>query len=328
MRFVMTNIFPLFLLVVYPLGSLISIGINFFIGEKKVIYIALFMGIVGYNFIPNIEMDLQRHWDLYSIVQKFDFDKLLDYLKDQKDYFLVILMYIFSKFNLNHSSINGFFVFSTYFIFLKNFLNIISHDNKKIFIKMLLIVFLYISLIDSVSGLRTMLSLACVLYGYNNIYCKDKTKEGLFFLLLATTIHVMSSVFLVPLVFVRFVNNSKIYKVIFFMSFLFYFIPLDEIFVSKIFSIVPFLKRFEEHILNYLSGQWNGDFLKNYNQNGLIVMYGRKISGFWIGCIYLITTLRLTKLSKIGKITLLVFSFTNMLTYKYVNFFICYERAI
>ncbi|MEG0584678.1 MAG: hypothetical protein RR476_08925, partial [Cetobacterium sp.] len=86
MRFVMTNIFPLFLLVVYPLGSLISIGINFFIGEKKVIYIALFMGIVGYNFIPNIEMDLQRHWDLYSIVQKFDFDKLLDYLKDQKDY--------------------------------------------------------------------------------------------------------------------------------------------------------------------------------------------------------------------------------------------------
>lgn len=232
---------------------------NIYKKKESVFFIALFMGVLGYYFIPsNADYDIARYYSMFS-------DKTLreNTFIYQKDIYAEILINFLIKYNLSKNLLSFSSAFISYYFLIKSLFVVMKQkniENKKYFMFFSLF-FISIPIIEY-TGIRFLPAVSIFIYSLILKYRKNK-KTYIIFMISSIFFH--SSMILLILLFL--VNeiigqkiDIKIYKLFFLIS-LFLGIILNA---NRLDNIIKLINKLGYIYLSpaYITGKWGAGYLK------------------------------------------------------------------
>lgn len=326
---VMLIILTIILLLIAPILSLIPILLGIFLKKRVHLIIALFIAVISYNFIPNKDFDLSRHWSAYIFFKDKNIYEFISFLKIQKDYTVYIISYILSTNGLNPAFLNSITTFVVYYLYLKCFEDLNIRDrikNKILYVIVIITYLLMLDLIFVISGIRTSLSTVIFIYGLYSYFENKKIKR----FIICCTLSILTHIFMVNIVLIFLISlkikNKKIIKIIFWSSLLFIVLPIKGEYVLKIVEIIPILKNYTNHISAYITGHESFISYSNLNWKGIIkyiIYYDLNYWLFLFSVLFIIHSSN-NKNEKLNKFILMLYANINLLT----SFSVIQERLI
>jgi hypothetical protein len=304
------NVISLFALVVSPFIAIPSIlfGLTkkngFSLGLLLVTYTLL-----SYQITPYTDNDLAKHYRYFDLIENMNWNQLLELIKNRADSFFYLLMFIFSKVNLNAQSL---FAFIT-FVILGNFLYVFHKLFREIKIKTYLVGLILLLLSFQWShlllGVRNYFAFSFVVVSFYRGIITDK-KYGFLWIIFASTIH-FSSLLFIPIYFLLtcFRNKKNLPKSLFLYTLILVF--LSKEFLLDLALLIPLPEKIEEKVIWYLTGQDLVERDESKTFSGKILF---TVLGLWtyLGYGYLLLTLK--RKSVIRNIVYLLFFILNLFT--------------
>lgn len=189
---------------------------NIYKKKESVFLIALFMGILGYYFIPsNADYGIARYYSMFS-------DKILreNTFMYQKDIYAEILINFLIKYNLSKNLLGFSSAFISYYFLMKSLFIVMKQkniENKKYFMFFSLF-FISIPIIEY-TGIRFLPAVSIFVY---SIILKNKKNKKIYIIFMISSIFFHSS--MVLLIFLFLINeiigqkiDIKIYKLFFYL---------------------------------------------------------------------------------------------------------------
>ncbi|MGL5963480.1 MAG: EpsG family protein [Fusobacteriaceae bacterium] len=311
-----------------PILLLVPILFGIFLKKKIHITLAIFTAILSYNFIPNKEFDLARHWSVYIFFKDKNIYEFINFLKIQKDYIVYIISFVLSKFGFRPSCLNLITTFIAYYFYFKNFENFenLKIQKKIIYTTIIITYLLMFDLFFVISGIRMALSTAIFIYGLFSYIKNKKIKNFIVYSIFSISIHIfMINVFIAFLISLK-IKNKKILKTIFYVSLLFTILPIKGEYILKIIEIIPILKNYSNHIAVYLIGHESFIDYSNLNWKGIIKYMIYYKFNYWLFFISIILFLKNSNFrnEKIEKFIFLLYININFLS----QFSVIQERLI
>lgn len=254
------DLLNLVLFIVSPFLSVPSVVYGV-VKRSKISFVLLvfLFGIVSYLYIPNYSNDKTRYFEIYEMYKNSSFSELFYYYyANNQDFILQSMIFVASKIGVNAQFVFALVGIITMGILVFIFSKLFEKTAKK---HSILVLFLFLSSLpytDMLSGIRFMFAASFVIFAfYQGIVLK---KKWLYIpLILATFIH-FSTLIYIPIFFLvkYFPNKTKLYKIFFFVSFLFFIIPKS--FIFSFFDSIGFQNGLQTKGSAYLEGD---DFLSN-----------------------------------------------------------------
>lgn len=294
------------LLVISPVLSLI---VYFFIKNKykyNLNFTLIICCLLSF-IIPFRSYDLVRHYYSYeNINPELNY---IDFILKQTDYLMPTLYFLGNKINLKKEFIPFFSLFcSVYFylqlfyIILKNKLKLTPKQSNTLF----LMGIFSLDYRGIIFGVRNIPAILLLLYGFINFML---FREGKKYIFISSMMHIMTLpyVFFIFLFDKLYIPKIKIYKKIFYASFIGLIVNKDII--VSIVEYLPLTGVLRHHLNFYLIGYWSGEQFKDYNLNYVIFLFLNNLKKY-----YLIIFLLYDPLKKIKGKTKKIYSFVYLTT--------------
>lgn len=284
----MLNILNLFLFLISPFLALPTVLAGFVNNSRNSrILFMIIIGVISALYIPHIENDKARYYEMYENVQTMNLQEFFIYnALSNLDFVFQFLIYLAS---INHINIQYVFfgvTFLTIGLLFNVFLKII--DLKKMsfhdtFFLILLCLF-SISIEDLFSGVRFMFASAVMLNAYYYATFEKDIKRLTILSILSVLIHFSMLLFVVPVLAVLVLkDNSKKLRYLFLCSILFMLISQE--FLIDLFSKFGFAGVLAEKNNAYLV---NDDFVTNsIKEAGEAVRIRYFLYSLWIYLAYI-----------------------------------------
>ncbi len=273
---------------------------------------AIFLSILSLLYIPRFTNDKAFYYQLYENLNSTSINEFLNYLATGlTDFIFYILIYTFSlvKIPLQYLFlIITFFTVKIWFdIYYKSV--IIYKPKSKEFLLFFLFILFSFSLAGLFSGIRFYLSITLSFSGFFKGIVEEKKKTGFFMVLLAALTHFSGFVYLPAYLFILlFKGSSRIYKIIFLLSFIFLIMPRD--FLLDHITALNLIDKYQNKAQGYLG---ETDYIENSidvgNFNNFLRYFFKSL---WVYFAYLYLYLTRKKDSKIKNIFYLTFAIANV----------------
>lgn len=255
-KYVPYLVFALF--IICPFLSLPAIFAEIYNGRKyPMIYLAIFMGLLSmfyfpfedqYRYLMNLE-----YCKYLSFEEKFDFGSLM-IVRELNLVYLVV--FFAAKLNLTLEHVRFAFTLISCLLVFNIFLNVettLYFQNKKQRLIAFLIILFSIPYFLICYGFRTGFGACLFTYAVYLIYIRNKLKQGIIFLLLATFTHFFFIIHLIICIIVYYTKYYISYKQTIVIS-VFFFLLSMSIF-STMYGNIPFL---DELMDSYVYGEKYG----------------------------------------------------------------------
>lgn len=198
-----------FLFLIAPIISLPFIVLSFYNREKFSLFIlALFFGVLSFYIIPTWELDISRYYFIYENIRTLNFEGLKILLKDQDDYVLYLIYFLFSRFDLSfqfYMLIMSTFCFYSYFRVGDFVIRRFNPSRSAYFFLMGSFIF-SLPILSMISVSRfSIASTFFILYLYYHL--KKHNKKACFFIILSCLTHFSFIVYVPFLILFYFFNN-------------------------------------------------------------------------------------------------------------------------
>ncbi|TWH99147.1 EpsG-like putative glucosyltransferase [Flavobacterium tiangeerense] len=254
------DLFNLVLFIVSPFLSIPSIIYGIVKRSKiSLALLAFLFGIVSYLYIPNYSNDKTRYFEIYEMYKYSSFLELFYfYYAQNQDFIFQSMIFFASKMGINAQFVFAIVGIITMGILVFIFSKLYENIPKKFSLVVLVLFLFSLPYTDMLSGIRFMFAVAFVLLAFYQGIILNK-KASYIFLILAIFIH-FSTLIYIPIFFLLkyFPNKTKLYKIFFFVSFLFFIIPKS--FIFSFFDSIGFQNGLQTKGSAYLEGD---DFLSN-----------------------------------------------------------------
>lgn len=236
---------------------------------------ALFLGVLGFFFIPHMEGDYTR---IISRVNYLDPKIIIT----QPDLFLPVLIYIISILKLPKQVIGSISVFILYYYTLKSLLIVIKNKNmiNKNFLLIVIIYFFSIPIL-LFTGVRFSTALSLYIYGIVILWFEENKLKSLLFLLFSVCTH-FSFYFpaILTIIFLK-KYNLKMLKVFLFLNIILGIIlsPENILYLSHIINEIFNINLIADL---YITGEWGGSFLVNKSILSKFVYYLNRLLQIFI----------------------------------------------
>ena len=221
----------LFLILFSPFLALPSILIDIYNRKKYgLVFFSIFIGILAYLFIPSVNMDGAKRYQLYESFRYMSVDKFIyGYLTYRADVIFYSLIYIFAKIGIKLQIllflIATFNTWVTFFLFHKIMEN--RNISNATYMRFFLLVFLTLSFQFLFSGVRNLFAFSFVLLGFYQLFYGKKIFIPYLFLTIAVLIHFSAIVYLPVFLLSRTLNYGLLTFVFISLLLVSLFIPKD-----------------------------------------------------------------------------------------------------
>lgn len=265
------------------LGSLI-IFLENKIKKYDCFILSVFMGYLGYFFIPYIGTDNGSHYDTFKLIKNFNIIMLLDFFKNKVDIGLYSIMFFFGKIGLSYYAMVFFLVFIGYRNYFKSYQ--LLKINKKIFFCLF---FINIPFYTLAFGIRNGIALSFVFY---SICCfeNNKKKKAIILMICAILFHIMT-IFYMLFFFIK-IKKEKTYRLLLLLSiFIGIFLIRKEVIgnVLEYLKLINISKALEYKINVYLEKQF-GVITTVTTTKGYIFEEIRRIITIYFPLFYVVLT--------------------------------------
>ena len=284
----MLNIINIFLFFISPFLALPSVLYGFINKSKFNLYLfMLIVGLLSAVYIPHIENDKARYYEMYENVKMLDIQGFLAYnYLSNLDFLFQFLIYIASINAINIQYVFFVIAFITIGLFFNVFLKLFEQKQlRKVDFAFLILLCLFsISIEDIFSGIRFMLASAIMLNAYYFISFENKFKKGIILSFVAILVHFSLLIFVFPVILMFFLKkHDKLILNLFFVSILFILIP--QSLLIDVFSKIGFSGVLQEKNNAYLG---NEDFVStSIKEVGEAVRIRYLLYSLWIYVSYI-----------------------------------------
>lgn len=287
--------FIIFAFLVYPvLGLIFAIVLSSNCRPFAHIVLAFVLASFTFLLIPIGENDLTRWYEVYFEFYGKNLYYLWLYILEKPDYLLYLYVYTLSNLDLPKQLIPFLSIFLTYCFWLTLFRNTIY--SQQIFGKKQLLFYLVFLLwIDYrvvFLGVRQGVAIFISVYGAVT-FCKGKHIKGLLITIMASMLHLMTSIVPVVLIVSRYLNIN-ISRVFLFCSAPFLILANSPA-IEIITGVLP--KSLSSFTEGYTVGYWAQEFLEDRSFKGLLQIYIRNVP-IYITIVYLMVIRKESELRK------------------------------
>lgn len=258
------------------ISPIISLVIFIFMVEnkrKKIFYISIFIALFSMNIVPLKSYDLVKHYYRFDLI-KFNLITLEQYLKTQNDYFIGGVYWLLNIFNLKKEVIPFISNFISYYFILKLFNNIIKNSKAFFWI----VFFISIDFRSITFGVRNVPAIVLIIYG-SYLILNEYKMNGVVFFILAISVHFMTIPYIILLIPSLVINNKKIIKIIFYLSFL--GMLVSPKIITQLINLLPLSPSLLKHIGFYTEGYWAFEYLEKVNFNNRVMNYLISFIKYW-----------------------------------------------
>jgi len=216
--------------------------------------LAFLIGILSFLYIPRYSNDKAYYYLLYEQLNSIEFNSFLLYLFQAKtDFIFYFLVYFFSILNIPLQYLFLILTFITVKIWFDVYYKTVSqyNINSKEFLLFYLFILFSFSLAGLLSGVRFYFAISLSLLGLYNGIILQKRMNGFLLIVIAGLTHFSCLVFFPAYIaLILFSKNFKLFKYLFFISFVFIFIPRD--FLQNLFSSLNLFETHQTKVDSYL----------------------------------------------------------------------------
>jgi len=223
------NKFEFLVFIINPFLLLPTIVDLIALKQKQAYYLlALIFGLIVYMYEPTLNKDLSRYYLAYDQVSSFSsISELSFFLKRYPDRFLYVFSFLLSKVGLGFQFYALFMTFINLLLVFSIYIDLIERFTLSKQLNLLLFTFFIIMIgLGWIIGVsRQFTAFAIILYSYYFGIWKGEKKMDIF-ILTALIVH-FSSIGLITIYYLAkyFVSKKGVIKYLFYLSFIFYFIP-------------------------------------------------------------------------------------------------------
>lgn len=303
------TILSFILFLISPLLSLPAIAYGFMRkNSKSLLFIAFFIGILSYLYIPVETNDKSRYLSLYLYFRTQPSFSLYIIEHSRHDFLYHFIIYVFARLNI---SVGFIFFFCTSISFLNIFLAFCRYfrnqlSSNKVFIGGIVILIVSLSLPSVFSGVRFFLASS---FFIRALFGNEKKTEQYFCYLFSILIH-FSFLYLILSVFLYYLFQKTNYaKYIFILSFVFVLMPSSM--YDYLFSAISVLGGgFKDKSQQYLYGE---DFLTGGLEDGsFAAKFKFYYASIWVFCAYIYVLCTQNMKSQIRTYLYLLFAIINV----------------
>lgn len=263
-----------FVFIIYPFAALPLIFVEIYNKKYYALnYLAVFMGLLGYLWIPS--GDLSRWQSEYLILKDLSFENFLSIRS--LDFVTNYIMFFFGKLNLNFEFVRFTLCIISYLIYFKIYLDIIKEnkdlgESKRYSFLAFLMFFFFLRFTGFLTGVRFTFAMSFCFYGVYRVIYKDD-KKGWFLLLFSAFTHfsMWLIVFIAILVKLISIKINRTMFVLFIITGLF----LSTTLVQILINLLPL----DDAIKGYLKAYTDGYFAKEeYLSHSLLFRISKLLS--------------------------------------------------
>lgn len=225
-------------------------------------YLAIFMGILAYLWIPS--GDLYRYYQDYIEIKKLPWSSLSDIFRF--DFIHPCLMFLMSHLRLDFGFVRLVLCIICYLLLFSVFKDVVKHSNwlrtNRDCIIAFFTLFFLIRFSGFLTGVRFTFAMALSFYGtYWTLY--GASKKGWIYLFLSGVTHFSFWVIILIVLYIKIIKPSFYRKnMLFLLVFLFLFSP---IILVNIIEILPINTMLKQHLENYTIGYYAGEELQDHS---------------------------------------------------------------
>lgn len=314
--------FVISLFFISPVISVPLLIIRSSMGYKyAIVLLCLFIGLLGYVTVPEYYNDLAKYYTKYNIESAYSNKGIYFDLFAREGFVLNILMQVLNVNGLSMQWVPFIVLFLGYYIVFLIYKDIVSgYAGFDLFEQSMLIVLL-LSAVDYrglLLGVRSVFAEILGVYAGYLIFKKSNNK-GWLVLLGSCMIHFMMLIYLPLFLFVKSVKSLSVYKALFVISFIFYFLnaSITGNVLSYLYSIFPIYEGLDK---TYIYGYYAFDYIDEMSENGKIYLIIRSWVVYYILYICLKNIKRDEVFTDIYKLLLISLTLVNVFA-SYVNLY-------